>query len=128
MKAETLASLYSSLCLGICVGSGPEVGEGFAEAEKGLCIAALDISASSRPAWESHPHELPLSDCMVYTKCVFTGHALASRRLKEMKFWSQASEPVFWMLLNTWLSHELPLYSLLCLKLAEQLAGPFKNE
>lgn len=87
MKAETLASLYSSLCLGICVGSGPEVGEGFAEAEKGLCIADSDnISASSRPAWESHPRELPLSDCMVYTKCVFAGHALASRHLKEMKF------------------------------------------
>lgn len=49
MKAETLASLYSSLCLGICVGPGPEVGKGFEEAEEGLCVANLDsVSASSR--------------------------------------------------------------------------------
>lgn len=49
MKAETLANLYSSLCLGICMGPGPEVGKGSEGAEKGLCVADLEIiSASSR--------------------------------------------------------------------------------
>lgn len=49
MKAETLAGLYSSLCLGICVGPGPEVGKGFEEAEKRFFSADQDsISASSR--------------------------------------------------------------------------------
>lgn len=47
MKAETLANLYSSLCLGICVGPGPEVGKGFEGAEKGLCVADLEIISSS---------------------------------------------------------------------------------
>lgn len=83
MKAETPASLYSSLCLGVCVGPGPGVGKGFEEAEKGLCIADLDgISASSRCIWESHPpYELLLGGC---TKPMFTGDALASGHLKRL--------------------------------------------
>lgn len=49
MKTETLANLYSSLCLGICVGPGPEAGKGFEGAEKGLCVAGLEIISPDEP-------------------------------------------------------------------------------
>lgn len=102
---------------------------------KGLKKQRRDFAWPMRTAFLPPPdkpgnhtlRELPLSDGTVCTKSVFTGHALASSHLKEIKCWCQASGAVVWIMLKTWLSSQVPLYHLLHLKSSQQLAGPFKN-
>lgn len=77
MKTETLANLYSSLCLGICVGPGPEAGKGFEGAEKGLCVAGLEIISPDEPG-----KHMALGDSTVSVKCL--GCVLPSRHLREI--------------------------------------------